>query len=52
MEFLRKQPTVKAPAETFTGDAWHRHAVGQTLRVTEGRGLVRARVRRGAGAAA
>lgn len=59
MELLNKQPTVKAPAETFTGDAWfdviargeepsrmrinvvrfapgarnawHRHAVGQTL---------------------
>ncbi len=23
MEFLPKQPTVKAPAETFTGDAWY-----------------------------
>ena len=22
VEFLSKQPTVKAPAETFTGDAW------------------------------
>jgi hypothetical protein len=22
MKFLDKQPTVKAPAETFTGDAW------------------------------
>ena len=22
MNFLSKQPTVKAPAETFTGDAW------------------------------
>src|SRR5258705_10995555 len=71
MEFLSKQPTVKAPAETFTGDAWfdviargeqpsrmrvnvvrfapgarnawHRHAVGQTLHVTEGRGLIQAR---------
>jgi quercetin dioxygenase-like cupin family protein len=71
MEFLKKQPTVKAPAETFTGDAWfdvivrgegasrirvslvrfapgarnawHSHAVGQTLHVTEGRGLIQAR---------
>jgi quercetin dioxygenase-like cupin family protein len=23
MEFLSKQPTVKAPAETFTGDVWY-----------------------------
>jgi hypothetical protein len=22
MQILKKQPTVKAPAETFTGDAW------------------------------
>jgi quercetin dioxygenase-like cupin family protein len=71
MEILSKQPTVKAPAEAFTGDAWfdviargeppsrmrvnvvrfapgarnawHRHAVGQTLHVTEGRGLIQAR---------
>lgn len=71
MEMLNNQPTVKAPAETFTGDAWydvimkgeepsrmrvnvvrfapgarnawHRHAVGQTLHVTEGRGLVQSR---------
>ena len=68
MEMLDKQPTVKAPAETFTGDAWfdviargahmrvnlvrfapgarnawHRHALGQTLHVTGGRGLVQAR---------
>jgi quercetin dioxygenase-like cupin family protein len=71
MEFLNKPPTTKAPAETFTGDAWldviiraeapariraalvhfapgarnawHRHAVGQTLYITEGRGLVQAR---------
>jgi quercetin dioxygenase-like cupin family protein len=71
MEILSKQPTVKAPAATFTGDAWydvvakgeppsrmrvnvvrfapgarnawHRHAVGQTLHVTEGRGLIQAR---------
>ena len=66
-----KQPTVKGPAEWFTGDvwidsivqphdgsqlnisavhftpgartAWHSHEGGQTLYVTEGRGLVRAR---------
>ncbi|WP_144127738.1 (R)-mandelonitrile lyase [Catellatospora sichuanensis] len=71
MEIVNKQPTVKAPAETFTGDAWfdviakgegpsrlrvnvvrfapgarnawHSHAVGQTLHVTEGRGLIQAR---------
>jgi quercetin dioxygenase-like cupin family protein len=71
VEFVAKQPTVKAPADTFTGDAWfdviangeepsrmrvnmvrfapgarnawHRHAVGQTLHVTEGRGLIQAR---------
>jgi quercetin dioxygenase-like cupin family protein len=71
MEILAKQPTTKAPAETFTGDAWfdviargagpsrirvnvvrfapgarnawHSHAVGQTLHVTEGRGLIQAR---------
>jgi len=71
MEILPKQPTVKAPAETFTGDAWfdviargqepsrirvsvvrfapgarnawHAHAMGQTLHVTEGLGLVQAR---------
>jgi quercetin dioxygenase-like cupin family protein len=64
MEILDKQPTVKGPAEWFTGDvyfdviapavapsrgkvnlvrfspgartAWHRHANGQTLCVTEG----------------
>jgi quercetin dioxygenase-like cupin family protein len=71
VEILNKQPTVKAPAETFTGDAWfdviargegesrirvnlvrfapgarnawHSHAVGQTLHVTSGRGLIQAR---------
>jgi quercetin dioxygenase-like cupin family protein len=71
MEILRKQPTAKAPATTFTGDAWydvvargeepsrirvnvvrfapgarnawHAHAVGQTLHVTEGIGRVQAR---------
>jgi quercetin dioxygenase-like cupin family protein len=71
MELLPKALTTKAPAETFTGDAWldvivraappsrlraalvhfapgarnawHQHPVGQTLHVTEGRGLVQAR---------
>ncbi len=71
MEIQPKQPTVKAPAETFTGDAWfdviargeepsrirvnvvrfapgarnawHRHVLGQTLHVTEGRGLIQCR---------
>jgi quercetin dioxygenase-like cupin family protein len=71
MDIVKKPPTVKAPAETFTGDAWfdviargeqpsrlrvnvvrfapgarnawHRHAVGQTLHVTEGQGLIRSR---------
>jgi quercetin dioxygenase-like cupin family protein len=71
MEFLPKQPTVKAPAETFTGDAWydvivrgdppsrvrvnvvrfapgarnawHAHAAGQTVHVTDGRGLIQSR---------
>src|SRR5512135_1703647 len=71
MKILKKQPTVKAPAETFTGDAWfdviargeepsrirvgvvrfapgarnawHAHAVGQTLHVTEGVGLIQSR---------
>ena len=71
MEIQPKQPTVKAPAATFTGDAWydvvaagqapsrlrvhivrfapgarnawHAHANGQTLHVTEGRGRVLAR---------
>lgn len=71
MEILSKQPTVKAPAETFTGDAWfdvivrgeapsrmrvnvvrfapgarnawHSHAVGQTVHVTDGRGRIQAR---------
>ena len=68
---LPKQPTVKGPAEMFTGDvwfdviakgeepsrmrvnavrfsprahtAWHSHAVGQTLYVTEGLGLIQSR---------
>jgi quercetin dioxygenase-like cupin family protein len=68
MDIMKKQPTVKAPAQTFTGDAWydviakgegpsrmrvnvvrfapgarnawHRHALGQTLHVTEGHGLI------------
>jgi quercetin dioxygenase-like cupin family protein len=71
MEFLPRQPTVKAPAETFTGDAWydvivrgespsrvrvnvvrfapgarnawHAHAAGQTVHVTEGIGLIQSR---------
>jgi quercetin dioxygenase-like cupin family protein len=71
MEFLDKRPTVKAPAETFTGDAWfdvimrgeepsrmrvnvvrfapgarnawHRHAVGQAVHVTEGHGVIQSR---------
>jgi quercetin dioxygenase-like cupin family protein len=71
MKIQPKQPTVKAPAETFTGDAWfdviargeepsrirvsvvrfapgarnawHAHAVGQTVHVTEGVGLIQAR---------
>jgi quercetin dioxygenase-like cupin family protein len=66
-----KAPTVKGPAEWFTGDvyfnayyagtepsrtrlnlvrftpgartAWHKHAVGQTLHVTEGIGYVQTR---------
>jgi quercetin dioxygenase-like cupin family protein len=66
-----EQPTVKGPAEWFTGDAWidaiaqphdnsslnvaavhftpgartawHSHAGGQTLYVTEGRGLIQSR---------
>ncbi len=68
MEIRSKQPSMKGPAEWFTGDvwidtiargeepsrirvsavrftpgartAWHSHAVGQTLYVTEGAGLV------------
>jgi quercetin dioxygenase-like cupin family protein len=71
MEIKPKQPTVKAPAEWFTGDvwidsiaqptgdspvnvgavhftpgartAWHSHKGGQTLYVTEGRGLIQSR---------
>ncbi|MEV7225870.1 cupin domain-containing protein [Polymorphospora sp. NPDC051019] len=71
MRILTRQPTVKGPAEMFTGDvwfdvivkgeepsrirvntvrfapgartAWHRHAVGQTLHVADGVGLVQAR---------
>ncbi len=55
MEIQPKQPSVKAPAETFTGDAWydviapgtrnawHSHALGQTLHVTEGIGRVQSR---------
>ena len=68
MQLQPVNPTVKTPAERFTGDVymtpiyrgagpsrmtvslvrftpgartnWHRHAVGQTLHVTEGVGLV------------
>ena len=71
MEIVPKRPSAKAPAETFTGDAWidrlaqgegpsrirvnvvrfapgtrnawHRHALGQTLHVTDGIGLVQSR---------
>lgn len=71
MEIQQKQPTVKAPADTFTGDAWfdvivrgeepsrvrvsvvrfapgarnawHAHAVGQTVHVPEGFGLIQSR---------
>jgi quercetin dioxygenase-like cupin family protein len=71
MEIQPEQPTAKAPAETFTGDAWldviargegesrirvsvvrfapgarnawHAHAVGQTVHVTEGIGRIQAR---------
>ncbi len=71
MEIKPAQATVKAPAETFAGDAWydvitggeepsrirvnvvrfapgarnawHAHALGQTIHVTEGLGRVQAR---------
>jgi quercetin dioxygenase-like cupin family protein len=72
VEITAKKPSVKGPAQMFTGDvwfdviaapqpepsrmrvnavhfapcartAWHTHAVGQTLHVTEGVGLVQAR---------
>src|SRR6266487_5231566 len=71
MEILAKQPTVKASADNFIGDAWydtlirgeepsrirvsvvrfapgarnawHAHAVGQTVHVTEGVGLIQSR---------
>jgi quercetin dioxygenase-like cupin family protein len=71
MHRLPKPPTGKAPAETFTGDAyvdpivrgeapsrvraalvhfapgarnaWHAHAAGQTVHVTEGVGRIQAR---------
>jgi quercetin dioxygenase-like cupin family protein len=71
MQKLPGQATVKAPADTFTGDAWydvvvrgqepsrvrvnvvrfapgarnawHAHAVGQTVHVTEGVGRIQAR---------
>ena len=71
MKFETSQPTTKAPAETFAGDAWvdlivrgeapsrlraalvrfapgarnawHSHAVGQTVHVTEGVGRIQSR---------
>jgi len=71
MEFRSKEPSVKGPADRFTGDvwldliaqgvepsrvrvnavhfapgartAWHCHAMGQTLYVIEGLGLVQSR---------
>lgn len=71
MKLQPKQPTAKAPADTFTGDAWldvlvrgeepsrirvsvvrfapgarnawHAHAVGQTVHVTDGVGLIQSR---------
>jgi quercetin dioxygenase-like cupin family protein len=71
MEIRPKQPTTRAPAETFTGDAWldvivrgeqpsrvrvsvvrfapgarnawHAHAVGQTVHVIEGVGRMQSR---------
>lgn len=71
MAIRQRQPTVKGPADWFTGDvyidivmrgdepsrtrvscvrfapgartAWHSHAVGQTLYVTDGHGLVQSR---------
>jgi quercetin dioxygenase-like cupin family protein len=71
MEVQPRKPSVKGPAEWFTGDvwidgiaqgeepsrirvnavhftpgartAWHSHALGQTLYVTEGAGLVQTR---------
>ena len=72
VEIRAKEPSVKGPAQMFTGDvwfdviaapqpepsrmrvnavhfapcartAWHSHAVGQTLHVTEGVGLIQAR---------
>jgi quercetin dioxygenase-like cupin family protein len=71
MEIQKRQPTLKAPAESFTGDAWidmiaqgsgesrirvavvrfapaarnawHSHALGQTLHVTDGVGLIQSR---------
>ncbi len=73
MELLDQRPTVKGPADLFTGDvyydmialgqapslmrvnmvrfvpcartAWHSHALGQTLHVIEGHGLVATRDR-------
>jgi quercetin dioxygenase-like cupin family protein len=71
VEVRPKKPSIKGPADWFTGDvwidsiaqgeepsrirvsavhfapgartAWHSHALGQTLYVTEGRGLIQSR---------
>jgi quercetin dioxygenase-like cupin family protein len=55
LEIQPKQPTAKGPAEASrlrvnlvrfapgARNAWHSHANGQTLHVTEGRGLAQAR---------
>jgi quercetin dioxygenase-like cupin family protein len=71
MQIVPKKPTVRGPAESFTGDvwidgiaqgeepsrvrvnavrftpgahtAWHSHALGQTLYVIEGAGVVQSR---------
>jgi quercetin dioxygenase-like cupin family protein len=71
MEIMKPGPTVKAPSETFTGDAWydviargeapsrvrvnvvrfapgarnawHAHAVGQTVHVIDGVGRIQSR---------
>ena len=71
MQIQPRQPTVKAPADTFIGgawydvlirgeepsrirvsvvrfapgarNAWHAHAMGQTVHVTEGIGLIQSR---------
>ena len=46
MEIRPKQPSNKGPAERFTPGAhtaWHSHALGQHLYVTDGAGLVQSR---------